>query len=554
MAAGQKTPPAAEVCNGRRVDSITFNPGRPPFAGSARKWRAMARAIGLHHATTRANVLRTYIVLKEGDVCTEERRAESERILRALPFLADATVRAIPDSSGGVRLDVATTDEIPALVAGAIRHGGLAAVSLGNSNISGIGLRAYGGVERGFNYRDGAHLQLTQYAALGYPLTANIDLSKDPLGGHAEFGLSHPFLTDLQRGSFQATFRRADDYPTLLRPYPDNAALSVRQTRWSVGGVARTHIGGLVALLGAAAMGNRIEPAANAIVLSDSGMYTDADSTLRNRYHAYDATRIGGLIGLRRISFTTVTGYDALFASQDVTTGIQVGTLIAPGMENPGHGDLLVASSAYGGLMLGSSLLGAQFETEMRRDFTGGLWDSMISSGRVAWYIKPSPKLLLTVDDELSIGRRGRLPTQLGFSDPDGGVRGYGPSRLAGGVRNVVRTELRWAHPALIKRSDLGLALFSDMGNIWAGDVPYGQTATARSIGFSILGAYPTQSKRLYRVDFAIPVQHGSGGGRGIVVRFSTGDPTSAFWSEPRDVTRSRLAPVPSSLFAWPAR
>jgi hypothetical protein len=550
-AAGAQNASAGETCHGERIDRITFNPGRPPFAGSAKKWRAIARAIGLHHATTRADILRTYMVVKEGDACTEERRAESERILRALPFIADATVRVTPDSAGGVQLDVSTTDEIPALVSGAIRHGGPSSLALGNSNISGIGLRVFGGVERGFNYRDGAHLQVTQYAALGYPLTANLDLAKNQLGGHAEFDLSHPFLTDLQRGSFQASFRSADDYPTILRPTGDNAAVSVRQKRWSVGGVARTHVGGLVALLGGAAMGTRISPAATAVGLSDSaGAYPDADSTFLNRYHTYDATRVGGLIGVRHIRFTTVTGYDALFAPQDVSTGVQIGTLIAPGMQNPGHGDLLVASTAYAGTFLGSSLLAGQFETEARRDFTGGLWDSMISSGRAAWYIKPSHSVLLTLDDEVAIGRRGKLPTQLGFSDPVGGVRGYTRSRLAGEERNIVRAELRWAHPALIKKSDLGLAVFTDMGNLWAGDVPYGQTVSARSVGFSILAAYPAHSKRLYRLDFAIPLERG--GGSGFAIRFTTGDRTAAFWTEPGDVTRSRLAPVPSSLFAWP--
>ncbi|HEY4217194.1 MAG TPA: hypothetical protein VGM67_08650 [Gemmatimonadaceae bacterium] len=547
-----QTPPADGRCHGERVDSITFNPGRPPFAGSAKKWRAMARAIGLHHATTRADVLRTYILLKEGDVCTDQRRIESERILRDLPFLADASVRAFPDSAGGVRLDVSTTDEIPALISGAIRHGGLSALALGNSNISGIGLRVYGGVQRGFNYRDGGRLQITQYAAFGYPLTANIDLAKNQLGGHAEVDLSHPFLTDLQRGSFQATFRDANDYPTILRPDEDNASLSVRQKRWSISGVARTHIDGLVALFGAAAMGNRIAPAATPVGLSNSlGAYPTDDSNLLDRYHTYDATRLGGLIGVRRIRFTTVSGYDALFATQDVSTGVQVGTLIAPGMRNPGRSDLLVASTAYAGTMLGTSLLAAQLETEARHEFTDGIWDSMISSGRAAWYIKPSPQTLLTLDDELAIGSRGLLPTQLDFSDPVGGVRGYSRSRLAGEDRNIVRAELRLAHPALIKHSDLGLALFTDVGNLWAGDVPYGQTVSARSVGFSILAAYPAKSKRLYRLDFAFPLERGSGSG--FAVRFTTGDPTQAFWTEPGDVTRSRLAPVPSSLFAWPA-
>ncbi|MDB4874908.1 MAG: hypothetical protein JWM41_1354 [Gemmatimonadetes bacterium] len=544
--------PASASCNGQTISRITVDAGRPPFEGSARKWRAMARAVGLHHATTRASVIRTYLVLREGDVCTDERRAESERILRALPFLADASVRALPDSAGGVRLHIVTTDEIPVLVSGAIRRGGPSALSLGNSNISGLGIRAFAGVERGYTYRNGAHLEASQYAAFGHPLVSMIDLSKDPLGGHVELGLSHPFLTDLQRGSFQATFRRAYDYPTLLRPAGDNVALGVNHERWSVGGVARTEIGGLVALLGGAAMGTRITPGSQAVFVTDSGIVPDPDTAIRRRYPGFNSTRLGGLVGVRRISYSTVTGYDALFASQDIMTGIQIGTLAAPGMVMPGRGDVLVANSAYAGAVIGRSMFGAQFESEARRDFTGGLWDSMMGSGRVAWYLKTSPGVLFNIADEVSVARRSRLPTQLTFSDPNGGVRGYAASRLAGEERNVVRAELRWAHPALIRHSDAGIALFADAGTLWAGEVPYGSNASRQSVGLSILAAYPTQSKRLYRVDFAIPVQRSNV--RGIEIRFSSGDPTSAFWTEPDDVTRSRLAPVPSSLFAWPAR
>jgi hypothetical protein len=545
--------PTADPCDGKRISAITFNPGRPPFAGSAKKWRAMARAIGLHHATTRANVIRTYMLLEEGDVCTEARRVESERILRALPFLADASVTALPDSAGGVRLDVATVDEIPALAAVAIRHGQPSTLALGNSNVSGLGLRLYGGVERGFAYRDGGHLEGTLYDAFGEPLTAEFDISRDALGGHAEAGLSHPFLTDLQRGSFQATFRRADDYQPLLQPDGPHAAISVHQERWSVGGVARTHVGGLVALLGGAAMGNQISPSADALVLSDTGAYPASDSALLNRYRAYHATRVGGLIGVRRVRYTTVAGYDALFAQQDVATGFQTGTLAAPGSEMAAHRDLLLANSTYAGAMLGSSLIAAQFESEVHRDFTGGFWDSTIGSGRAAWYVKPARSLLFTLSDEFSVARDARLPTQINFADRLGGLRGYAASRLAGAERNVVRAEARWAHPALIKRSDMGLALFADVGHLWAGDVPFGQTVSARSVGVSLLGAYPTNSKRIYRLDLAFPLTNVGGRG-GLELRFNVTDPTSAFWREPNDVTRSRLAPVPSSLFAWPAR
>jgi hypothetical protein len=319
-----------------------------------------------------------------------------------------------------------------------------------------------------------------------------------------------------------------------------------------LGGVGRTEIGGLVALLGAAAMGTRISPGSQLVLVTDSGLAPSLDTVIGRQYAAFHSSRLGGLVGVRRIRYSTVTGYDALFAHQDVMTGIQIGTLVAPGMVMHGHGDLLLANSAYAGAVIGRSMFGVQFESEARRDFSGGMWDSMLGSGRAAWYVKATPGVLFDIANEFSLGRRGLLPTQLTLSDPDGGVRGYSASRFVGEERNVVRGELRWAHPALIKRSDLGAALFADAGTLWAGNVPYGVTTTRQSVGFSILAAYPTQSKRLYRVDFAMPVERR--GLRGIEVRFSSGDPTSAFWTEPDDVTRSRLAPVPSSLFAWPAR
>ena len=551
-ASDAQAPAANSSCAGQRVTGISVDAGRPPFAGSAKKWRAAARAIGLHHATTQAAVIRAYLVLKPGDVCTEERRAESARILRALPFLAAATVRAIPDSAGGVRLDVATIDEIPVLIAGAFRGATPSALSLGNSNIAGLGLRVFAGVERGYAYRNGAHAQITQYAAFGRPLTANIDAAKDPLGGHIEFGLSHPFLTNLQRGSFLADYRRSDDYATVLRPSGDNSALQLRQERWSVGGVVRTRLGGVVALLGGAAMGDRITPGADGVIVSRGGLLPDPDTTLHHRYSDFHSTRLGGLVGLRRIRYATVTGVDALFASQDVMTGIQVGALIAPGMVVGARRDLLTASTAYAGAVAGRSVFGAQVESEARRDFTDGLWDSVIGSGRAAWYYKANSRLLIDIGDEVSVGRRGRIPTQLTFSDPLGGLRGFSPSRLVGADRNVVRAEVRWAAPAAIHNSDAGIALFADAGTLWAGDAPYGTSLSRQSIGLSVLASFPSQSKRMYRVDFALPLQRG--GVRGIEVRFTNRDATTRFWTEPDDVTRSRLAPVPSSLFAWPAR
>jgi hypothetical protein len=111
---------------------------------------------------------------------------------------------------------------------------------------------------------------------------------------------------------------------------------------------------------------------------------------------------------------------------------------------------------------------------------------------------------------------------------------------------------MRGASPRSVYGADVGLALFADAGQLWAGDVPYGVTTSAQSVGFSFLAAYPTRSKRLYRVDVAYPLRRGQG--RGLEVRFTNGDATSAIAAEPPDITQARLIPIPASLFAWPGK
>jgi hypothetical protein len=125
---------------------------------------------------------------------------------------------------------------------------------------------------------------------------------------------------------------------------------------------------------------------------------------------------------------------------------------------------------------------------------------------------------------------------------------------VAGSRRNVARAEARWSGTLVKRRADIGVATFGELGSLWAGDAPYGWTGSRGSIGVSLLAAYPTRSKRLYRADVAIPLtRQGEGGGR-VEVRFSSEDRTSRFWEEPNDVARARTGAVPSTLFAWPAR
>jgi hypothetical protein len=70
------------------------------------------------------------------------------------------------------------------------------------------------------------------------------------------------------------------------------------------------------------------------------------------------------------------------------------------------------------------------------------------------------------------------------------------------------------------------------------------------AVGVSLLAALPPRSRRLWRLDFAMPV---GGDPRGqFELRLSNNDRTRVFWNEPRDVTYGRERTTPGSLFTWP--
>lgn len=536
-------------CNGQRIVAVVINPGRPPFSGNAERWRALARSFGLHHATTDASVIEPFLLLHPGDVCNEQRRSDSERMLRDLPFIARASILVLPDSDG-VELEVNTIDEIPALGTVAFRGLGPRALSLGSDNVAGEGVKLLAGAERGYAYRTGFRAAFANYATFGMPLTTEIDAARDPIGSHIEADASHPFLTNFQRGAWNAIYRMEDVYPRFRRSTGDDLGLEIKQQRWSAGAVSRANIRSTVLLLGGEVIGLHADPAAAPVVITDSGFVGTTDSTLVGRYAPVHSVRAGALIGVRHVNYAPVDGLDALFARQDVMTGVQSGTLIAPGRTGSDN-DMLISNSSYLGAVFGRSTLMADAETEARRTLSHGGPISVIGSGRAAWYYRVGFGQLFMLDDEFSGGARTQLPIQLTLTERQADIRGFTGSTMSGALRNVARAEYRWARPAVIHGADAGVALFTDVATLGAGGAPFGTNATVQSVGISVLGAYPTRSKRLYRVDIAYPLR---GDVHRLEVRFTAGNRTSAFWREPYDVKRARLGPVPSSLFSWPVR
>ncbi|MES2179117.1 MAG: hypothetical protein V4550_14745 [Gemmatimonadota bacterium] len=554
-AAAQGTRDSASVkCNGEIVSRVEMNPLPPPFSGAARKWRAAAHAVGLHHATTRAEVIAAFVSLAPGKTCTEFRRTESERVLRAQPFLSDASVRIVPDTAGMVTVVVTTIDEVPVLVSGRFRGITPEAVSLGNENLAGEALLVQGRIERGGAYRTAVGMRLEEDVVMGHPFRLILDGERFQIGHLWSAELEHPFFTDLQRISWHTGVATRNDYIRFERPARDALALQATDRVWDASAMLRLFGTRTVTLIGGAITGRTFEPASSGIVVGDSGLVADTGSTLRNRYARYAGGRVGVIGGIRRVAFKSMRGFDALVGAQDVENGVRLGIFAGKGIPHFGEADVFLSGAVYAGAARGNALVATLAQLEGRRADAGGSWDNLVGSARSALYWGSAPGAVLVVSDELSGGSMPRLPLQLSFHELNGGLIGYRSSALAGAVRNIARAEVRVSAESFIRRADVGLAAFSTVGTLWAGDAPYGVNATRASVGVSLLAAYPTRSKRLYRADIAIPLtRSGAGAGR-IEVRFTSVDRTQSFWVEPQDVSRARTGTEPSRLFAWPSK
>jgi hypothetical protein len=557
VADSQSLSPAAITCKGQTVTRIEIH-ARPPFevAGSNLMKRALRLATDLH-VTTRQGVIRRFLALQVGDKCTELRRAESERILRAQPFLADADVVALSDGSGGVVLDVSTVDEVSLIVGGGLSAHSphLQSARLGEANLMGTATYVVGGWTHGRNFRDAISGKITDYQFMGRPYQLAVWGGRRELGGYWATEASHPFLTDLQRLSWRTTAGRDDGYYYFLRPNSDAAAVKLNRSYGDIGGVIRIGSpGGSVGLLGGSISHEVENPGQQGLIVRDASIVKDPSGVLNNRFSDKQSTRLNALWGVRKINFVRVRGFDALDGTQDLRTGVEFATLLGKGIRGLSgqDDDLFTSAEIYAGAGSQRSYLALDLSAEGRRA-TNSEWDGVLAHGRGAFYLKPSAHHTIVSDLTWSAGWRQRVPFQVTFADRQGGLRGFASSDVGGARRMIARLEDRHLVGKVGHVASAGFAGFLDAGKIWAGDVPFGFTSPLSvSAGVSILGAVPPQSRRMWRVDLAFPIRGRTQNHGKWEIRFTNHDFTRLFRTEPSDVYSSRERSVPSSVFNWP--
>ena len=416
-------------------------------------------------------------------------------------------------------------------------------------------MRVEGKWEDGRTYRDGFGARIVHTQLFGKPYTIELDAMRRPIGEDYAGSLRHAFLTDLQRIAWHTGFWTSKDIARLRRPDRSELVQPVDRWMWNAGGVLRFGPPRRSALLGGVVIGERVQPLNEfSLVDSLSGRLLPTSDTAGVRlYSPYNATNVAGIVGLRALTFTRMRGLDALVAEQDVGTGTQVATIfgVRPFVGDPFR-NAFAATDAYFAGRSRRNFVGARFDVESRLNIERFDWQHLVASGRAAWYFKPTPRWVAELSVEGAGGWRTLLPFQLELGDRQSGVRGYEKSDEVGGRRLLARFEQRVDVATYqVTRAAFGAVVFTDVGKVWAGDVPFGvNTAIATSIGAGVLAAIPARSQRTLRAELAVPLATRMGARPEL--RFTVREPARGFWYEPRRIRWARLSAVPEQIFSWP--
>jgi hypothetical protein len=547
--------PATLPCASQLIRDVVVHTSAPT-AAILRRVPVLERIVAAVHTTTDPDVVRRFVLLKPGDRCTELRRADSERILRAQPFIAEASITVLPNDDGTVSLDVRTSDEVALVlgIAASTHNPPLRFARIGDANIGGQGIYLAGDWRSGEPFRNGFGGRFVDNQLFGRPYVFALEGHQTPLGSDWDAAATHPYYTDIQRIAWRARAGSSDDYVQYQNDRSSSHALRLTRSYFDAGGIVRVGPPGRLSLFGASISGDDERPGAYPVLVTKDGFAPDSSMALLNRFTDHRIARVNALWGVRDIGFKTVRGFDAISGTQDLPIGFQLGSMFGRSLSVLGSrdDDIFMAADVYVGAVGRNNALRLQLTGEARRDNDHDMWDGILASGRAVQYFKAMPVHTATLTLEYSGGWRQRIPFNLSLSDPNGGVRGYASSNTPGGQRFVARLDNRVFVGRPFNLADIAVAAFADAGRLWAGDIPYGVNTPVRSsAGVSLLGAVPPGSRRIWRVDLAYAMQP-EVGGRRFELRVTNVDRTPFFLPEPSDIGATRERTVPVSVFRWP--
>ena len=578
---------AAEECPGLVshvfVDNHSIFDTSDPDLDPRLRWAY--RVANSLHVRTRPVVIRRELLLAVGDCYDAELVEESERMLRALGFLAEVDVFGVRQDDGTYHVIVDTQDEwsTKAAVGFDLNDGlGVEALRVEESNLLGTGQYA------DFYYSD-RYVASAYGAAYGTPQMIGTRWDLELGGGISHAGtffdqaLTFPFVGELGRWASRQSFRRRDRYFDMIaaevpealgttNPSEIHLLVPEREKSMELSIVRRFGQRGSLTLLGGALSFQEVTypggPDASILVLgeelSDSAEANDALlDPVWSRLETVENIRAFALFGHRSVYWIERSRLDALRATQDVRLGAEVGLALGRSLPRLETADDLFSTLTFfaGSTLTQYGLATLELRVDARRDFDAPVgeseWEDVIASARVLsyWRTERLDRHTLVVHGSAAGGWHNRTPFQLTLGGEQG-LRGYDPRRFPGGRMIVGGVEdrifLGWPWPDLF---DLGISVFADVGYMGAGHLPYpyGEESGVRaSGGLGLRSNFPAGGRTTYRLDFALPID-GRGSFSDFRILLSIGEPL-ALGSRPYPihVERSRLSGVSGDVFNFP--
>lgn len=447
------------------------------------------------HRSTRVRVIRRELLIREGDCLDQELVAESERNLRAMAILSDASITVVDDHEGdGVDLLVVTKDRFTFRTELSFsRKGGLNKVrySLGDTNMLGLGMdlhysdssRSDGSEIKRLRFRNPRFLKHFQLAGT-YSQTDEGDYTQASFA-KPFWSLNDPFAWELRSVSDQTSsdyyvdggmsIEIPHDITRHTWSWSREGGDAERSRRWSVGGGYNRWIYESVAEI--------------AVPNATESTYLDASLTFDHR---------------RR--FLVMTGVDSMRRTEDIsehrslfiglrrdwrrrdgtredhrTLQMRLHTVWSP------HPSWLLA----GGLSADARFF--EFDSRALELETFGH----------AYVFLPHDQTLVggvtyrysNTQDDLY------LPLVLG---EDVGLRGYQAFSLTGNKLLLINLEHRLTYPWKTRNSSWGQVVFLDSGSTWKPGVDPNLSDLHWGVGFGIRADMPSVfGKRVLRLDLA---------------------------------------------------
>ncbi len=505
------------------------------------------------HWRTRPRTVAHDLMFGPGQPCDARRLAETERLLRAQGYVRSAVVTTTPAPGGAVDVDVRTRDDWT--LEGSISFDPgrddrpLRRLRIAEDNLFGRGMRGqlrYRHLERDAGF----DVSVLDRHLFGRRLDGLFVAGHSGVGPVGEQVVVRAFETEFDRVAWREGSRYRKE-PFVLQ----SAALGgVAQPLVSLGadlGLAgRFGAPGNLTLVGVVLAFERltIEGPPEASRPADDSA---AAAALAGRWTERRKARAHLLLGARRLAFRQAAGIDAVNALEDVRTGVEAGVVVGKsfgrgrGLQN----DWFTAAEAFVGLEpTPRILLFGRGKAEGRWLADSSRWDGVIASGEVFAYAVLTARSVVALHVAGAGGWNTSTPFQLQLAGPFG-LRGYGQAGLPVGRRVVARAEQRYFAGTLLGAADVGLAAFFDLGRGWAGDAPFGEDTGGRASGGGGLRiAFPSGSRRVYRLDLAVPLRRG----RGLELRLGFGQQFGVTRGEADDVVRSRETVSSATVFNFP--